>query len=152
PGPTGDGDAAPAAPPAEPELLAAEEALAQGDYDAALAAYDALLARRPNDPEGVAGRAFAALLQRSAGADPQAVLAAAEAAPDDVAAQTAAADVEVLTERIDAAVERLVGLVRRTSGDDRDAARVHLLGLLDALDPADPRVVSGRRALANALF
>jgi putative thioredoxin len=66
--------------------------------------------------------------------------------------QTAAADAEVLTERIDAAIDRLVGLVRRTAGDEREAARVHLLGLLDALDPADPRVVSGRRALANALF
>jgi thioredoxin-like negative regulator of GroEL len=29
---------------------------------------------------------------------------------------------------------------------------VHLLALLDALDPADPRVVAGRRSLANALF
>jgi thioredoxin-like negative regulator of GroEL len=29
---------------------------------------------------------------------------------------------------------------------------LHLLGLLDALDPQDPRVVAGRRSLANALF
>ncbi|HWH29685.1 MAG TPA: tetratricopeptide repeat protein [Mycobacteriales bacterium] len=152
PGPGAGADAAPAAPPAEPEVEQAEDALARGDYAAAVAAYDALLARKPHDPEGVAGRAWATLLQRSAGADPAAVLAAADAAPDDVGAQTAAADVEVLTERIEAAVDRLVGLVRRTSGDERDAARVHLLGLLDALDPADPRVVSGRRALANALF
>jgi putative thioredoxin len=80
------------------------------------------------------------------------VLKAAEAAPDDVAAQTAAADVEILSERIDAAIDRMVGLVRRTAGDEREAARVHLLGLLDALDPVDPRVLAGRRSLANALF
>ena len=150
PGPQAAG--APAAPPADPDLVAAEDALADGDYARAVAAYDALLARKPNDPEAVAGRAWASLLQRSADVDPAAVLAAAQAAPDDVAAQTAAADVEVLSEQIEAAVQRLVALVRRTAGDERDAARVHLLGLLDALDPADPRVVAGRRALASALF
>ena len=79
-------------------------------------------------------------------------MAAAAAAPDDVAAQTAAADVEVLSERLDDAIARLVSLVRRSAAEDRDAARVHLLALLDALDPSDPRVVAGRRALANALF
>jgi putative thioredoxin len=69
-----------------------------------------------------------------------------------VAAQTAAADVEILSEQFEAAIDRLVGLVRRTAGEERDAARVHLLGLLDALDPEDPRVLAGRRSLANALF
>jgi putative thioredoxin len=138
--------------PTDPDVVAAEDAMAQGDYAAAVAAYDALLARKPNDPEGVAGKAWASLLQRSADADPQAVLARAQAAPDDVAAQTAAADVEVLTERIDDAITRLVEYVRRSNGDDRDAARQHLLALFDALDPDDPRIVTGRRALSNALF
>jgi putative thioredoxin len=146
------GGPAPAAPPADPLVVAAEDALAQGDYDAAVTAYDALLAQRPGDPDAVAGRAMAALLQRSGYLEPATVLAAAQAAPDDVAAQCAAADVEVLSEQIEPAISRLVGVVRRTAGDERDAARLHLLGLLDALDPADPRVVAGRRSLANALF
>src|SRR4051812_13891092 len=156
PGATGQevpDEAAPAGPPPDPELLAAEEALAREDYAAALASYDALLQRKPGDPEAVAGKAWAGLMQRTADVqDPAAVLAAANAAPDDVAAQTAAADVEILSERIEPAIERLVAVVRRTAGDDRDAARVHLLGLLDALDPEDARVLAGRRALANALF
>ncbi len=138
--------------PTDPDIVAAEDAMGAGDYAGAVAAYDALLARVPNDPEAVAGKAWAALLLRSAEADPEAVLAGAAAAPDDAAAQTAAADVEVLTERIDEAIARLVGYVRRTAGDDRDAARVHLLELFDALDPEDPRIVTGRRALSNALF
>ncbi|MDX6199864.1 MAG: putative thioredoxin [Actinomycetota bacterium] len=143
----------PAGPPPEPELLTAEEALSREDYPAALAAYDALLQRKPNDPEAVAGKAWAGLMQRTAGVqDPAAVLAAAAAAPDDIAAQTAAADVEILSEQIEPAIARLVDLVRRTSGDERDVVRVHLLGLLDALDPEDPRVLAGRRSLANALF
>ena len=145
-------EAEPAPVPADPDLVAAEDAMSAGDYAAAVAAYDALLDRKPGDAEAVAGKAWAALLQRSADADPEAVLVAAQAAPDDVAAQTAAADVEVLTERIDAAIERLIAFVRRSSGEERDAARVHLLGLFDALDPEDPRIVTGRRALSNALF
>ena len=151
PGP--GGAAAEAAPaPADPDVVAAEDAMAEGDYAAAVAAYDRLLARTPADAEAVAGKAWAQLLERSADADPEAVLAAAAAAPDDVAAQTAAADVEVLTERIDDAIARLVELVRRSSGDDRDTARRHLLSLFDALDPDDPRIVTGRRSLSNALF
>ena len=152
PGAGGGTPAAAPPPPADPDLVAAEDAMAQGDYAAAVEAYDRLLARTPADAEAVAGRAWAQLLERSADADPDAVLAAASAAPDDVAAQTAAADVEVLTERIDDAIARLVGYVRRSSGDERDTARRHLLSLFDALDPDDPRIVTGRRSLSNALF
>ena len=152
PGPGAAAGGPPAGPPPEPEPVEAERAMSDGDYAAALTAYDALLLRRPADPEALVGRAWAALLQRTADVDPQQVLARAQAAPDDVAAQAAAADVEVLSERIDAAIDRLVGLVRRTSGDERDAARVHLVGLFEVLDPEDPRVVAGRRSLANALF
>ena len=146
-------DGEPAGPPPEPELIEAEDALSREDYAAAVASYDALLLRMPADAEALAGKAWAGLLLRTAGVtDPAAVIHAAAAAPDDVAAQTAAADVEILSEQIDRAIDRLVGLVRRTAGDDRDAVRVHLLGLLDALDPQDPRVLAGRRSLANALF
>ncbi|MGB8651295.1 MAG: tetratricopeptide repeat protein [Mycobacteriales bacterium] len=151
PGPDGEAPA-PAPVPTDPELLAAEDALAGEDYAAAIASYDALLARKPGDPEAVLGKAWAELLQRAAHLDPSTVLAAADAAPDDVAAQTAAADVEVLTERIQPAIDRLIGFVRRSAGDDRDRARVHLLELFSVLDPDDERIVNGRRALSNALY
>jgi len=45
-----------------------------------------------------------------------------------------------------------VGTVRNTSGDDRDFARQRLLEIFELLDPEDPRLSAGRRALANALF
>jgi putative thioredoxin len=150
PGP--EGEPAPAPPPVEPELLAAEDALATEDYGTALSAYDALLARKPGDPEATLGKAWASLLQRAAHLDPDSVLAAAAARPDEVDAQTTAADVEVLTDRIQQAVDRLVGFVRRSSGDDRDKAREHLLGLFSVLDPEDERIVTGRRSLSNALY
>src|ERR687894_79369 len=54
-------------------------------------------------------------------------LAAAEAAPDDVAAQTRAADFLLGTGNVEAAFDHLLEVVRRTSGEDRDEARRHLL-------------------------
>ena len=149
-GPDGEVQAAPT--PTDPELVAAEDALAGEDYAAAIAAYDALLARKPGDAEAQLGKAWASLLQRAVHLDPEVVLAAAQAAPDDVEAQTRAADVEVLTEQIQPAIDRLIGLVKRTSGDDRDRARTHLLELFSVLDPDDERIVNGRRALSNALY
>jgi putative thioredoxin len=151
PGPDGAApDAAEA--PVDPELLAAEDALASEDYPAAIAAYDALLTRAPGNVEAQLGKAWAQLLLRAGHLDPQQVLAAAAAAPDDVAAQIAAADVEVLSAEIQPAIDRLLALVRRTAGDDRDTARNHLLGLFDVLDPEDERILTGRRSLANALY
>ena len=139
-------------PPADPVLLAAEEALARGDYDAALAGFDAILAERPADAEAQVGKAWAALLQRAAHLDPGAVLAAATSRPDDVMAQCSAADVEVLSDQIQEAIDRLIGFVQRSSGEDRDIVRQHLLGLFSVLDPDDERIIKGRRALTNALY
>ena len=138
--------------PVDPDLVAAEDALAAEDYAGAVAAYDALLARRPGDAEATLGKAWAQLLQRAVDLDPEATIAAADAAPDDVAKQTAAADVEVLSERIQPAIDRLVGYVRRSSGAERDTARQHLLELFSVLDPEDERIVTGRRSLSNALY
>ena len=76
----------------------------------------------------------------------------ADAAPDDIDAAFAAADVAVLDHEIGAAFERLTGLVKRTSGDDRTRVRTRLIELFDLFDPADPDVIAGRRNLANALY
>ena len=152
PGPSGEAAEAPAPVPVDPELLAAEDALGAEDYPTAIAQYDALLARKPGHPEAALGKAWAALLERAGSLDAQQVLAAAQAAPDDVEAQTRAADVEVLAAEIQPAIDRLVSFVRRSAGDDRDRARNHLLELFSVLDPDDERIVAGRRSLANALY
>ncbi|MFN2539025.1 MAG: tetratricopeptide repeat protein [Mycobacteriales bacterium] len=153
PGGNGEAPDAPEAPaPVDPELYAAEDALGREDYAAAIAQYDALLARKPAHPEAVLGKAWASLLERAGSLDPQQVLATAAAAPDDVEAQTRAADVEVLAAEIQPAIDRLVAFVKRSSGEERDRARNHLLELFSVLDPEDERIVVGRRALANALY
>jgi putative thioredoxin len=90
-------------------------------------------------------------LARAEQADPTAV-ARADADPDDVDAQVAAADAEVAGERPEAAFSRLVTAVGRAGGDDRERLREHLVGLFDLFPADDPRVIAARRALARVLF
>ena len=91
-------------------------------------------------------------LQRASARAPGAVAADADAAPDDVDAAFAAADVEILNHDVAAAFARLTGLVKRTSGDERTRVRTRLIELFELFDPADPDVIAGRRNLANALY
>ena len=80
------------------------------------------------------------------------VVAAAEAKPDDLPAQLLAADVEVVAGSAEQAYARLVGLVRRTFGPERETVRQHLVSLFAVAGPDDPAVTKARRALASALF
>jgi putative thioredoxin len=136
----------------DPRLDTADDALMTGDLDAAEEAYRKILADSPADPAAESGLAQVALYRRVTGVDPAGALAAAAAAPGDVAAQSIAADVEVLSGQAPEAYKRLVDLVRRTAGDDREAARKHLLSLFAVAGPDDPAVAAARRALASALF
>jgi putative thioredoxin len=140
------------AAPEDPRLDAADDALMVGDLDAAEAAYQKILAESPADAAAESGLAQVALYRRVQGVDPAAALAAAASSPDDLAAQQLAADVEVLSGQAPEAYERLVALVRNTSGDERDAVRKHLLSLFAVAGPDDPAVSAARRALARALF
>jgi putative thioredoxin len=79
-------------------------------------------------------------------------MAAADAAPDDLSAQTLAADLDVVGGQAARAYERLIDLVRRSAGEDREKVREHLVELFSMAGPDDPAVAAARRALANALF
>jgi putative thioredoxin len=143
---------APVEPSEDVRFTAADDAMMTGDLDAAEQAYKKILNETPNEVAAEAGLAQVGLMRRVQGVDPRQVIAAAGKSPDDVAAQTLAADVEVLSGQADAAYKRLVDLVRRTSGDDREAARKHLVSLFTVAGPDDPAVAAARRALASALF
>jgi putative thioredoxin len=144
------GDDAPAEAE-DPRLDAAEAALERGDLTAAEAAYQAILDAEPDHP--VAGLALrqVQLFRRADEAGPDA-LAAADAAPDDVAAQARAADFLLGTGNVEGAFERLLDVVRRTAGDDRDQARRHLVELFGVVGDQDPRVAAARRQLTLALY
>ncbi|MFV2114378.1 tetratricopeptide repeat protein [Micromonospora sp. LOL_025] len=140
------------AEPEDPRLDEADDALMSGDLDAAERAYRKILAESPADAAAEAGLAQVGLARRVAGADPRAAIAAAQANPDDVEAQLLAADIEVLSGQAEAAYARLVGVVRRTAGEEREKVRQHLVSLFTVAGPEDPAVASARRALASALF
>jgi putative thioredoxin len=137
---------------ADPRYAAAQAALANDDIGGAVAEYQRLVDANPADTEAAAGLAMAKVLQRTHGVDPEAARSAAQAKPDDVDAQTLVADLDLLGGQVDDAFGRLVDLVRRTTGDDRNRAREHLLGLFAAVGNDDPRVLRGRQNLASALF
>jgi putative thioredoxin len=136
----------------DPDLMGADDALMGGDLDEAERAYKKILSDRPADQAAEAGLAQVGLARRVLGVNPAAVLEAATQAPDDLAAQSLAADVEVASGHADRAYARLVEFVRRASGDEREKARAHLVSLFTIAGPDDPAVAAARRALASALF
>jgi putative thioredoxin len=143
--------AEPATEPEDPRFSAAETALATGDYAAAEEAYQQILVAEPTNEQAKVALAQVRFLARADAADPSVVLKA-DAAPDDVDAQIAAADAEVAAGVPERAFERLVAAVRRFAGEDCNRARAHLVELFELFPPDDSRVISARRALARALF
>ncbi|BBY14829.1 tetratricopeptide repeat protein [Mycolicibacterium litorale] len=135
----------------DPAVAQARAALDAGDFDAALNAYQAILDTQPNHTEAKGAVRQIMFLQRATTQRPDAV-AVADAAPDDVEAAFAAADVEILQQQVEPAFDRLIALVKRTAGDDRTKVRTRLIELFELFDPADPEVIAGRRKLANALY
>lgn len=136
----------------DPRYAPAQDALAAGDIERAVAEYQKLVDANPADAEAAGGLAMAKVLQRTMAVDLNAARQAAAESPDDVDAQTLVADLDLAGGHVEDAFARLIDLVRRTSGDDRDRARTHLLGLFAAVGNEDPRVLKGRQGLANALF
>jgi putative thioredoxin len=141
----------PAEEPEDPRFTAAETALERGDYAAAEQAYQKILATEPANEQAAAALAQVRFIARTEQADPSAI-ARADAAPDDVDAQLLAADAEVAMDRVEQAFARLVATAGRTSGDERDRVREHLVGLFELFPPDDGRVSAARRALARVLF
>ncbi|MGW1840717.1 tetratricopeptide repeat protein [Streptomyces sp. NPDC002067] len=154
-GPQGAEAPAPAEAPAGPydtALAAAGAALDAGDLGGAVRAYRNVLSDDPANPEAKLGLAQAELLQRVQDLVPADVRKAAAENPADVQAQIRAADLDLVGGHVEDAFGRLVDTVKRSAGDDREAARVRLLELFEVIGGDDPRVVSARTALARVLF
>jgi len=150
------GEQAPAAEAGEPPLppLHAEAfaAIESGDYARAAQAYEKALAENPRDDDARAGLGQVRLLQRVQDVDAVAVREAAAAAPHDVAAQLAVADLDVAGGHVEDAFARLLELFAAVGGDERATVRERLVELFGLVGDADPRVVQARRRLAALLF
>ncbi len=148
-GPGGYGAGAPPVPAAYAEARAAME---RGDLDAAARAFEKELAEAPGDQVAKTGLAQVNLIRRVSSYDQARARRDAARHPDDVEAQVRVADIDLASGRIDEALDRLLGVVRRTSGEDREKARAHLVGLFEILPPRDPHVARARSALSALLF
>jgi putative thioredoxin len=137
--------------PVDPVLAQARDLLEAGDFAGAAAAYEAILEGDPANAEAKGALRQMTFLERATAHTPDAV-AASDAAPDDIEAAFAAADVQILNQDVIPAFDRLIALVRKTSDDERTKVRTRLIELFELFDPADPDVITGRRNLANALY
>jgi putative thioredoxin len=142
----------PAGPPVPPAYAEARAAMERGDLDGAAQAFEQELKQSPADPVAKTGLAQVNLIRRVSSYDQAQVRKAAAEHPDDVEAQSQVADIDLASGRIDEAFDRLLGVVRRTSGDERDKARVHLVSLFEILPPRDPHVNRARSTLSSLLF
>lgn len=154
-----DGANAPGAPPGRgtppgmpPAFAEARAAMERGDLDGAARAFEQELAANPADPVAKTGLAQVNLIRRVTSYDQAQARRDAAEHPSDVAAQIKVADIELAGGRIEESFDRLLGVVRRTSGDEREQARKHLVSLFDLLPPNEPQVKKTRAALSALLF
>ena len=136
-----------------PHLRAARDAIEAGELDSAASLLEKALSEVPSDGFAKSMLAQVNVMRRVSGYDDVAAIArqAAER-PDDPDAQVKLADLEVASGRAEEAFDRLLGVIKRTTGDDRNKARVHLIDLFEIFPPGDPAVKSARQRLASLLF
>ena len=135
-----------------PEHEQAHRLAMEGDYAGAAAAYDKVLEADPNDALAARERAKALLLARSADADVREVRAAAADHPEDVDAQMAVADIDMIGGQIQDAFDRLLDYLAAGHRGQMETVRVRLLEYFAIPDPSDERLKRARRRLATLLY
>ena len=98
------------------------------------------------------GLAQVQLLIRTDGIDAARIMQSALENPDDITIQMECADVEIMQGNLEQGFKRLLHLISTYSGAEQKLVKERLLELFALVDPADPRVIKARAALANALF
>jgi putative thioredoxin len=136
----------------DPRFKAAQDALDSGDLNGAANALDQVLQDVPGHPVAKAWLANVELLRRVSSLEPAKVRRAAAEGPNDPEAQADAADLELAGGQAEQGFSRLLGVIGRTTGADRDKVRLHLISLFDLLPPGDPRVTKARGKLSSLLF
>lgn len=150
------GDQGAAAEPVEEPLpplhQEAYDAIAAGDFDAAIRAYRTALAQSPSDALASAGLAQVSLLKRVNELDAQAVREQAASAPTDLEAQLRVADLDVAGGHVGDAFDRLLDLFTALDAAGREAVRLRLLEYFEIVGADDERVGAARRRLTSLMF
>lgn len=139
--------------PAEPKFpekhKQAFDAIDAGDYEAAIAAYEAALRENPGDVVAVAGLAQAKLLVRTKDLDFEKILASA---PTDFESTIQKADACVAVGHMGEGFQTVLTRFAVADKDEREKLRRHLLELF-TVAPADlPELAQARKALAALLY
>lgn len=138
--------------PLPPHHQEAYDAIAAGDYATAIAEYQLAITQNPRDALAVAGLAQVSLLSRLDGTSADAIRAAAAAAPTDVDAQLAVADLDISGGHVDDAFLRLLELFPTLDADGKNAVRSRLLEHFEVIGIDDARVIAARRRLTALLY
>ena len=125
-----------------PEHAEAHRLAEEGDYAGAAAEYERVLGSDPSDALAARERAKALLLARSGAA----------AAPDDVEAQLAVADIDMIGGQIQDAFDRLLDFLAAGHKADIEQVRKRLLEYFAIPEPTDPRLTRARRRLATLMY
>ncbi len=123
-----------------------------GDLDGAARALEKALADVPADPLAKSWLSQVNLMRRVSSYDPMTVSRDAAAHPEDVDAQLRVADFEMASGDAEKAFDRILAVIKRTSGEERNTARLHLLDLFEVLSPDDERLKKARTQLTLLLF
>jgi putative thioredoxin len=145
-------DDEPVEEPLPPLHQEAYDAIASGDYPAAISAYEKAIAQDPRDDLAKAGLAQVSLLHRLEGSSPAEIRAAAAEAPQSAAAQLAVADLDVSGGHLEDAFDRLLTLFPSLDAAGKETVRTRLLDYFQIAGAEDPRVVAARRRLTTLLY
>lgn len=148
-----DGESSePVEEPLPPHHQEAFDAIAAGDFATAISEYQTAIAQNPRDSLAVAGLAQVSLLARLDGADANTLRSAAAAAPDDIDAQLAVADLDVAGGHLEDAFGRLLEAFPSLDQAAKNTVRTRLLEYFEIAGAEDPRVIAGRRRLTGLLY
>jgi putative thioredoxin len=133
-------------------LLEAEEALSAGEDDKAQSLLKEVLTEEPGNDRAKSLLERLEMSQRAGVVDEAEVRARLESNPSDAEAAIQLADLLASRGDLQEAFSILIGVVRESSGDEREKVRMHLLKVLDTVPADDPRAMKARRELSLVLF
>ena len=150
--PADSAETEPVEEPLPPHHQEAYDAISVGDFATAIKEYETAILQNPRDSLAVAGLAQVSLLARLESVTAVEARAAAAAAPGDVDAQLAVADIDVSGGHLDDAFARLLDLFPSLDADAKNRVRARILDYFEIAGSDDERVGAARRRLTLLLY